>query len=292
MNLKSLFIIIPVHNRKLFTRDCLISLRDQTCKEFNIIIIDDGSIDGTEDMIKSDFPEVILLKGDGNLWWTKAINLGVEYALKQEAEYILTLNDDTVLFEDYIEKMVYWSSKKKDVLLGSFAFDFNTKLPLYGGEIIDWKKAKFMSLFEHSRVDNLSGLHKVSHYPGRGLLIPSKVFLKTGFYDEKNFPQIGADIDFTFRAEKNNFEIYCNYDAKLYVRFEESGDYQLRKDKSLKNYYLHLFGRKGGGNLKIFVIIAIKNCPKKYLTSFLIIGILKRIFGYPIQWFNEILFPQ
>ncbi len=72
-------------------------------------------------------------------------------------------------------------------------------------------------------------------------------FLKIGFYDEKNFPQIGADIDFTFRAERNGFEIYCNYDAKLYVRSEESGDYQIRKNKTLKNYYLHLFGIKGGG---------------------------------------------
>ena len=70
---------------------------------------------------------------------------------------------------------------------------------------------------------------------------------------------------------------------------EEGGNYQIRKNKSIKNYFRHLFGIKGGGNLKIFTIYAVKNCPKKYLPTFLIIGISKRIFGYLFDWFNEVL---
>ena len=108
-----LFILIPVHNRKKFTHQCLLSLYKQTNKNFIVIVIDDGSTDGTEKMLTSEFPNVELLKGDGNLWWTKATNLGVKYALSQNAKYILILNDDTELSEDYIEKMLYWSSKKK-----------------------------------------------------------------------------------------------------------------------------------------------------------------------------------
>ena len=69
-NSKSLFIVIPVHNRKHFTRDCLLSLRKQTFQNFTIIVIDDGSSDGTGEMIQKEFPEVVLLHGDGNLWWT------------------------------------------------------------------------------------------------------------------------------------------------------------------------------------------------------------------------------
>ena len=99
--------------------------------------------------------------------------------------------------------------------------------------------------------DEFIGLHKVSIYSGRGLLIPAKVFVKIGLYDENNFPQITADDDFSTRAGRSGFEIYCNYEAKLYVRVEESGDYKIRSNKSLKNYYFHLFGIKGGGNLKI-----------------------------------------
>ena len=132
------------------------------------------------------------------------------------AEYILTLNDDTVLAEDYIEKMIYWASQKKDALLGSFAFDFASKKPVYGGEIINWKKAKSDFLLEQLKPEEFNGLHKVSHYPGRGLLIPSKVFLKIGFYDEKHFPQKAADDEILpIVPRRNGFEIYCNYDAKI-----------------------------------------------------------------------------
>lgn len=289
MNLKPLFVIIPVYNRKKYTHECLISIRNQTYKDIKTIVIDDGSTDGTGEMIRDEFPDVILLQGDGNLWWTKAINIGVKYALEEGAEYILTLNDDTILSENYIEKMIYWAKRKEDALLGSLAFDFKTKKPVYGGEIINWKKAKFDPLLDKLSPNELTGLRRVSHFPGRGLLIPTQVFKKMGLFDEKHFPHYVADYDFTHRAERNGFEIYCNYDATLYVHFEESGDYQLRKNKSLKNYYQHLFGKKGGGNLKIFTKFAFINCPKKYLPAFLTIGLLKRMFGYLFDWFNEIL---
>ena len=288
INKEKIYIIIPVHNRKEFTHHCLLSLYKQTDKNFIIVIIDDGSIDGTEKMIINEFPEVILLKGDGDLWWTKATNLGVKFALDHRAEYILTLNNDTLLAEDYIEKMVYWSKKKKDALLGSLTLDIKSQKPIYGGEIINWKKVNSQFLLNTLTQDQYVGLHKVSHFPGRGLLIPSQVFLKIGYYDKENFPHYGADYDFTHRALRNGFEIYCNFDAKLYTYSEESGDYQNRKNKSIVNYFLHLFGRKGGGNIKIFIKYAVKNCPRRYLPTFITIGILKRIFGYLWDWFKEI----
>jgi GT2 family glycosyltransferase len=57
-------IVIPVHNRKNFTRDCLISLRDQTI-EHKTIIVDDGSSDGTREMLQVEFPEIVVIEGDG-----------------------------------------------------------------------------------------------------------------------------------------------------------------------------------------------------------------------------------
>ncbi len=102
-----LHIVIPVHNRKYLTNKCLNSLQRQTYKNFNIIVIDDGSTDGTSKMIQNDFPGVILLHGDGNLWWTGATNMGCRYAIENGAKYILTLNDDVIVKHDYIEKMIY-----------------------------------------------------------------------------------------------------------------------------------------------------------------------------------------
>ena len=86
------FIIIPVHNRKALTHDCLASLETQTWKDFRVIVVDDGSTDGTADMLRTMFPSVIVLTGNGNLFWTAATNLGIRYALAQGATHILTLN--------------------------------------------------------------------------------------------------------------------------------------------------------------------------------------------------------
>jgi GT2 family glycosyltransferase len=89
-----IYIVIPVFNRINFTRECLISLRGQTYTDYKTLVVDDGSTDDTEEIIKREFPEVKVLKGDGNLWWTGATNMGIEYALKigHENDFILTLN--------------------------------------------------------------------------------------------------------------------------------------------------------------------------------------------------------
>lgn len=282
-----IYIVTPVHNSKGFTRDCLLSLRDQTYKDFKIVVIDDSSTDGTDEMLTNEFPEVYVIKGDGNLWWTAATNLGVKYALDNGADYILTLNNDTIATEDFLEKMIYWAEKTPNTLLGAFALDAASKKPVYGGEIINWKWANFKSLLDILPKEQWHGLHEVTHFPGRGLLIPSDVFKKVGMYDEKHFPHYSADYDFTHRAIRNGYKVYCNYDARLFIYPDISGNVENRKRKNLKNYYNHLFGIKGGANLLVFINYAMRNCPKKYLIFFFPIGLLKRATGYLRDWVIE-----
>lgn len=278
-----IYIIIPVFNRKEYTRKCLESLRTQTFKDFKTIVVDDGSTDGTAEMLRHDFPEVIILSGDGNLWWTASINLGIKKALEENADYILTLNNDTIAPENFLEKMVLWTGKYPEALFGAFAIDYNTKKPVYGGGTIDWKTASFNPLLSKLPETDRKGLHEVDHFPGRGLLIPRQVFDKVGLFNQKTFPHYVADYDFTHRAVKNGFRLFCNYDAGLYVFPEESGDRMNRQKRSLNKYYSHLFDIKGGGNIKNFVNFGVRNCPPVYLPLFLPIGFLKRVFGYLLK---------
>lgn len=283
-----IYIVTPVYNRKEFTQNYLHALYDQTTHEFKIIIVDDGSTDGTSDMIEEEFPDVILLREEDDLWWTEATNVGVRYALEHGAEYIMTLNDDTLPTKDYIEKMLYWSVKKPNALLGALGIDVETGKIVFGGEKLNWKNGRFESLLSSIPENKQNGLHRVNIFPGRGLLIPRKVFEDIGLYDSKNFPQTVADLDFTARADSSVYKIYCNYDAKIKIYPEESGGVGLRKNKSWKNYYEHLFGMRGGGNLKWFTIFAFKNAPKKYVLQYWVQGISRRIGGYLLEWSKEV----
>lgn len=276
-------IIIPVHNRIAFTRQCLKALEAQTCKDFSVIVVDDGSSDGTATMLRTQFPTVEVIQGDGNLFWTKATNLGVKSALERNPSWIMTLNDDTVPTPLFIETMLSWADRYPNALLGAFAFDFNTGKPAYAGERIDWRFLRTVSML--GKNDTLPGtpLVSVTHFPGRGLLIPAKVFSKIGLYDEKHFPQTAADDDFALHAARAGFPIYCNLDAKLGIFPAESGGDALRAHKTWSNYRAHLFSIKGGGNLKFFTYYVLRNSPWLYVPTNLFMGYLRRLIGYWIK---------
>jgi GT2 family glycosyltransferase len=275
-----LSIVIPVYNRKNFTRDCLASLKNQTRQAEEIIVIDDGSTDGTAEMLQQDFPEVTVLSGTGTLFWTAAINLGIEYALGNGSDFVLTLNNDTIASPDFVEKMMVATILKPDSLLGALDIDSKTGKPYYGGEIFNWKGSSSEFLLDMLEENEQHGLHEVSLFPARGLLIPRVVFDVVGLFDEKRLPHYMADYDFTLRARRHGFNVYCNYEAKLYTYPEEGGDHKIRKEKTLKNYFRHLFDIKGGGNLTNYTVYTLRNCPRKDIFFALITGFARRIGGY------------
>lgn len=278
----NVFIIIPVFNRKEFTRDCLNSLREQTHSEFSTIVVDDGSTDGTDRMLAEEFPEAIVLEGDGNLWWTGGVNMGIEYALEQGATHCMTLNNDTIAPSDFMEKTRRVIQAHPLAVFGALERDVETKEITYGGRIPgEIRKVDWLSVLSESE---RSGLKEVHWLPGRGLVIPAKVFEKIGLFDVENFPHYYADFDFTYNARLAGFKVYINYDADLFTYPEESGEKLIKaKGKSLKGYYDHLYSIRGGANLKNFTKFQVKNSPRLLLPFRIVEGYAKRVIGY---WIN------
>ena len=277
-----IYIVIPVHNRKEFTRQCLLSLERQSYQNFQTVIVNDGSTDGTQRMIRNDFHEVKILSGDGNLWWTASVNLGINYALENGADYILLLNNDTETKEDFIENLVDRASK--NVVQGALWQDINSGEIIDGGtKRVKWATAGVEKLLDELPPGQRQGLQRVAYYSGRGLFIHHSVFARVGLFDEDVFPHYGADQDFTLRARRSGFVICVNYDAILYIHQEESTSQSIRKKRGIQNYVAHLFSIKGGGNLKNFLHFSFRHCPKKYLIINIIVGTVRRIFGFFIS---------
>ena len=102
------FICIPVFNRLSYTISCIKSIREQSYTHYKTIICDDNSTDGTAEYLLKNAPDVTVLHGDGNLWWTGGTNKCVEYALKiaKPDDYIFTLNNDTELTSNVLQTLV------------------------------------------------------------------------------------------------------------------------------------------------------------------------------------------
>ncbi|GGF01614.1 glycosyltransferase family 2 protein [Hymenobacter cavernae] len=275
-----LYIVIPVFNRAHFTRECLLSLRKQTDQRFRTVVVDDGSTDGTDKMLATEFPEVEVVTGDGNLFWTAGVNAGIRRALDLGATRIMTLNNDLVTDPDFVAQMLAASDQNPTAVLGALELDIATGKPIYGGEILDFRTNTRRDLLDELKPEQYQGLHPVTYLPGRGLLIPKAVIDKIGLFDEKRLPHYLADFDYTSVARRAGFPVYCNYDARLSTYPDESGQTLTRKHRSLKGYFQHLFGIRGGGNMVNFTHFALKNCPKPYLPYFLLNGYARRVVGY------------
>ena len=230
MAINRIYIIIPVHNRKHLTRECLFSLRRQTFQDFTVIVVDDGSTDGTEEMIKEEFSEVILLKGDGNLWWTGATNMGMAYALAQadQDDYILTLNDDTMVSSTYLQSLLDAALNHPSSLIGSIAVSNEDELTVIdAGVRINWLTAKYTNLAEGREYNDIldagSLIQEVDVLPGRGTLIPIEAFQKIGLYEFKHLPHYGADYEFSRRASMNGHKLLINYEAVVISNVKMTG---------------------------------------------------------------------
>jgi len=289
---QALWVVIPVHNRRAMTEKCLESLETQTVDGFHVVVVDDGSTDGTSEAVQARFPDVHIITGDGSWWWSGATNTGACFALQNGAQAVLTLNDDTLAAPDMIEAMLITAAREPRSLFCAIGVEPVSERVLYGGTLIDWPRSRYTSAVDKSLPRDPSSLIHSDVLPGRGLFVPAAAFVEVGFFAARLFPQAVADYDFAHRASRAGFKLYCDSSARLYTFPEETGGSKFVRDRSLGNYWLHLTSRKGAGNLGYFVRYGVRNCPRRYVVPFLVTGVARRLGGYLADWAAESLRPR
>jgi GT2 family glycosyltransferase len=222
------FVIIPVHNRWAHTHRCLIALRAQTYPRVAVVLVDDGSTDDTAARLKSEFPEVVSLSGDGELWWTGATNLGLRYALSKGGnwDYVLTLNNDTTADPGYLLQLVSTASHLPGHIIGSVSVrQEDRKTIVDGGVRINWFSAKHTRLSRGASISDYAQVPclAVDVLPGRGTLFPLRVFRDIGLFDVAHLPHYGADYEFARRAFSHGYHLVVDYRAILYSDTSSTG---------------------------------------------------------------------
>jgi N-acetylglucosaminyl-diphospho-decaprenol L-rhamnosyltransferase len=282
---KTIFIVVPVHNRKALTERFLECLAKQRFRDFTVIVVDDGSTDGTSELIGDRFPEVALLRGDGNLWWSGATNLGIRHALQNASEddAVLIINDDLEIDPVYLDRLYEVWQSSPNTLIGSVVVDLDDPDRIFcGGERLGrwFAKSRWLNTGKKLSAFGSDYRVKVSLLNGAGTLIPIPVFHKIGLYDEKHF-QHGGDTELPVRASNNGYSLIVAYDAVVKIHPETTAGINVQRNYSLRDLKTFFFGIKSYYRLKyrIFFAYDISRNPLAF-CSFLVCDLARITFHF------------
>jgi GT2 family glycosyltransferase len=233
---------VAVFNRVQYTRKCLELLREQTYPRLRTVVVDDGSTDDTAEMIRAEHPEAVLLRGDGSLYWTGAMRLGIEYilALCTADDYVLLLNDDLVFAQDLVEKLLETVRRHPRSLVQAVESCLDEPdLIWQGGTEINWWTAKHRLLNYHRRISEFPPGHcqRSAYLTGRGVLVAVAVFKSVGNFDSRY--QQSGDPEFTRRAAKAGYELLVAYDVPVlsYKKGDNLNEAESYRLSDLRRYY-------------------------------------------------------
>ena len=207
------FAIIPAHDGVAQTLRCLGSLQRSSVVP-TAVVVDDGSTDGTADRVLADFPQTVVLRGDGDLWWGGATNRGVEYALAHGADHVLTLNNDGVVAPDAIARLLDTARALPRALVAARRND------LADPDTVCSDGWSFSRRGPHlaSPVSAAPGTPTRIDAAGANLLlIPARCFAEVGRFDAAALPQCYCDWDFQLRAARHGWAVYCEPRAVVLV---------------------------------------------------------------------------
>lgn len=197
---KSIAILLTVYNRKLKTIKCLDNIFNQDSfsnYEIKIFLTDDGSTDGTSELIKSKYPEVIITKGD-NLYWNRGMWTSWNTAIKdKQYDFYLWLNDDTFTYPFMLNHLIKTSSLYSDkaIIVGPTIDTHGLSIHTYGGR-------------KNKELVPLNGnIQECDSFNGNIVLIPSYVYSIVGMNDPIFHHSLG-DLDYGLRAHKSGIKIF------------------------------------------------------------------------------------
>ncbi len=198
--------VIPCHNERDSVLSCLTHLSSHH-PGVRAVLIDDGSSDGTSDAVKEAHPDVVVVNGDGSLWWTGAVNLGIARARHLNATHILLLNNDTTVQPGGIAQLHKSSKLAGDAIVGAaVARSFADGPELFGG-VFNYRGLDY---YREPQPLDRHGLSDATWLPGHALIVPLGVFDTIGLPDAARFPHYWGDVDFTINAAKAGFRLALN----------------------------------------------------------------------------------
>jgi len=200
------WIVIPAWNGCRDTVECLASLRRLTWPRQHVLVVDNGSADGTADVLAARFPAVEVLRLERNLGFTGGCNLGLRYAFGGGADYVLLLNNDTVVHPDVVGELLSGASAwpRQGLFSPLILYHADPDVVWYGGGQVDLTSGLTAHAFDGSSRPPL-GPFRTQWANGCACLISRRAYETLGGLDPAYFASY-EDVDLSLRARRSGMD--------------------------------------------------------------------------------------
>lgn len=196
-------------------RNCLLSINSETRElEYEVIVFDNASSDGTPDMVEREFPAVRLVRSPRNLGFAQANNRAANLAT---GEYLLFLNPDTVIVDNALDKMIQFAESGPDAhVFGCRVLNANRK-----EQPVGYRLPTLKSYFLEYYLRLPSGVQPILSHPtqvdglfGMFILMKAGTWQQVGGFDEEFFIY-SEEVDWFARAKRQGIKALVNPDATI-----------------------------------------------------------------------------
>ena len=194
------------------TAECLQSLRSVDYPNYRVIVVDNGSADGSRERLVEEFGWCTFVLNDENRGFAGGNNPGIERALSMGAEYVLLMNNDTVVPSDFLTPLVETIETQEDVAaVGSVQYQYESDKILYAG-------SRFFP-YLGGRVSPLQTVqddepYEVSYCPSSLLLVENEFIRENDILHEGYFLGM-EDVDLAVQARQNGKRVMIDPDSTI-----------------------------------------------------------------------------
>jgi len=216
--------IVVNWNLKKELGECLNSLRNTSYPNHKIVVVDNGSTDGSPSFVAECYPEVDLIALPTNQGYAAGLNAGILRAMEHNADYVFLLNNDVLIPDNTISILVETMESHKDVGIASpkvLFYHYPNKIYALGDRIYPWSPLPVR--FGHGKKDSqkFKGIMEFDYVTGCAMMVRSDIFRIVGLFETSYFMYY-EDADFCRRVRDRGYRIICIGHAIVYHKAAQS----------------------------------------------------------------------